>query len=88
MKSETVTNEILPAYSGWVSRIWVPLDGDRTEPTTEWPWAMSWSITWAATKPFAPVTSVLGILFVVGGLIGWLGIGAMWEYTSRIERLI
>jgi hypothetical protein len=63
-RSDTITKSSFPAYEGWVDRICCPLEGERIEPVTVWPWAMSWSIICAATKPFAPVRRIWGIMWL------------------------
>lgn len=62
MREEGLTKDSFSFHSGCNSKICSPLEAERTEPTTVWPEAISWLMTCAATKPLAPVTSVLGIL--------------------------
>ena len=62
-----------------------PLERERTEPVTVWPWEMRASIMEAATKPFAPVTRVLGIAMIVGAKI-WL-LGLVVVIGSRIGEV-
>jgi len=52
-----------------MDRICWPLEGERIEPVTVWPWVMSWSIMCAARKPFAPVRRVLGIVVIEGACL-------------------
>lgn len=63
-----------PAQEGLRARISAPAEARRREPVTLWPEERREVIMWAATKEFAPVTRVFGIL--EGCLGAWVGSGS------------
>jgi hypothetical protein len=49
---------------------------------------MSWSMMWAATKPFAPVTRVFGILAKGVRGVWWLGWDCVVKDWKGCEGLV